>query len=434
MSGVRGSDALSMGERVKAIFGGSVGNLIEWFDFYVYNYAALYFAKSFFPNANPTVKYLNAFGIYAGAFFIRPVGSWILGAYADRAGRRASLSLSVVLMCGGSLMIALAPSYAEIGVWSPLILIAARLLQGISLGGEYGTSATYLSEVAGSKNRGFYSSFQYVTLVGGQVLGSASVLVLQMFYDRAGMEAGGWRIPFYIGAALAVFGFYLRRGLIESAEFEAVRHEPRRNPFSIFKTHPKSVALVFGLTMGGTTAFYTYTTYMPTFLVNTVKLSPDQATQISFITLLIFAAIQPIYGAISDRIGRRPVLMFFGVFGTICTYPILSTLAGMAGTKDYTSALLLSLAALFIVCGYTSINAVVKAELFPAKVRAFGVGFPYALANALFGGTAPYIALQLKEWKMESVFYWYVTVLIFISLLVYFFMADTKKTSLIDRD
>jgi MFS transporter, MHS family, alpha-ketoglutarate permease len=437
MSGVqavRGSDALSMGERVKAILGGSVGNLIEWFDFYVYNYAALYFAKSFFPNANPTVQYLNAFGIYAGAFFIRPVGSWILGAYADRAGRRASLSLSVVLMCGGSLMIALAPTYAEIGVWSPLILIAARLLQGISLGGEYGTSATYLSEVAGSKNRGFYSSFQYVTLVGGQVLGSASVLVLQMFYDRAGMEAGGWRIPFYIGAALAVFGFYLRRGLIESAEFEAVRHEPRRNPFSIFKTHPKSVALVFGLTMGGTTAFYTYTTYMPTFLVNTVKLTPDQATQISFITLLIFAAIQPIYGAISDRIGRRPVLMFFGVFGTICTYPILSTLAGMAGTKDYTSALLLSLAALFIVCGYTSINAVVKAELFPAKVRAFGVGFPYALANALFGGTAPYIALQLKEWKMESAFYWYVTVLIFISLLVYFFMADTKKTSLIDRD
>ena len=301
---ITSSDQLSTGARIKSIFGGSVGNLIEWFDFYVYNYAALYFAKSFFPGSDPTVQYLNAFGIYAGAFFIRPVGSWILGAYADRAGRRASLSLSVVLMCGGSLMIAVAPSYAEIGVWSPLILIAARLLQGISLGGEYGTSATYLSEVAGSKNRGFYSSFQYVTLVGGQVLGSATVLILQMFYDRPGLEAGGWRIPFYIGAAFAVFGFYLRRGLVESAEFEAVKKDPRPNPFSIFKTHPKAVALVFGLTMGGTTAFYTYTTYMPTFLVNTVKLSPDQATQISFITLLIFAAIQPLFGALSDRIGR----------------------------------------------------------------------------------------------------------------------------------
>ena len=431
---LRGSDLLTMRERVKAIFGGSVGNLIEWFDFYVYNYAALYFAKSFFPNSSPTVQYLNAFGIYAGAFFIRPVGSWILGAYADRAGRRASLTLSVVLMCGGSLIIALAPTYAQVGIWSPAILIAARLLQGISLGGEYGTSATYLSEVAGSKNRGFYSSFQYVTLIGGQVLGSATVLVLQLFYDRAGMEAGGWRIPFYLGAAFAVFGFYLRRNLIESAEFEAVQHEPRQSPFAIFKTHPKAVALVFGLTMGGTTAFYTYTTYMPTFLVNTVKLSPAQATQISFITLLISAGLQPIFGAISDRVGRRPVLMFFGIFGTLCTYPILSTLAGMAGTKDYMDALLLSLSALFIVCGYTSINAVVKAELFPAKVRAFGVGFPYALANALFGGTAPYVALQFKEWKMESAFYWYVTTLIFISLLVYTFMTDTKKTSLIDRD
>lgn len=431
---ITSSDQLSTGARIKSIFGGSVGNLIEWFDFYVYNYAALYFAKSFFPGSDPTVQYLNAFGIYAGAFFIRPVGSWILGAYADRAGRRASLSLSVVLMCGGSLMIAVAPSYAEIGVWSPLILIAARLLQGISLGGEYGTSATYLSEVAGSKNRGFYSSFQYVTLVGGQVLGSATVLILQMFYDRPGLEAGGWRIPFYIGAAFAVFGFYLRRGLVESAEFEAVKKDPRPNPFSIFKTHPKAVALVFGLTMGGTTAFYTYTTYMPTFLVNTVKLSPDQATQISFITLLIFAAIQPLFGALSDRIGRRPVLMFFGIFGTLCTVPILSTLAGMAGTKNYIGALGLSMASLVIVCGYTSINAVVKAELFPAKVRAFGVGFPYALANALFGGTAPYIALWLKSQGMESAFYWYVTVLIFISLTVYFFMTDTKKTSMIDRD
>ena len=307
-------------------------------------------------------------------------------------------------------------------------------MQGISLGGEYGTSATYLSEVAGSKNRGFYSSFQYVTLVGGQVLGSATVLILQMFYDRPGLEAGGWRIPFYIGAAFAVFGFYLRRGLVESAEFEAVKKDPRPNPFSIFKTHPKAVALVFGLTMGGTTAFYTYTTYMPTFLVNTVKLSPDQATQISYITLLIFAAIQPLFGALSDRIGRRPVLMFFGIFGTLCTVPILSTLAGMAGTKNYIGALGLSMASLVIVCGYTSINAVVKAELFPAKVRAFGVGFPYALANALFGGTAPYIALWLKSQGMESTFYWYVTGLIFISLLVYFFMGDTKKTSMIDRD
>jgi MFS transporter, MHS family, alpha-ketoglutarate permease len=437
MSGIqtlRGSDALSTGERIKAIFGGSIGNLIEWYDFYVYNYLALYFAKAFFPGSSPTVQLLNAFSIYAVGFLARPVGGWFLGVYADKYGRRAALSLSVVLMCLGSLMIAVAPGYASAGAWAPVILTAARLLQGISLGGEYGTSATYLSEVAGSKNRGFYSSFQYVTLVGGQVLGSLTVLILQLFMTGADLEAGGWRIPFVIGALCSLYGLYLRRGLIESAEFESVRHQPRANPFRVFVEHPRSVLLVFGLTMGGTTAFYTYTTYMPTFLVNTVKLSRDEATQISFITLLIFAALQPIYGAISDRIGRRPVLMFFGIFGTLCTVPILSTLAGMTGTQDYTSALLLSLAALFIVCGYTSINAVVKAELFPAKVRAFGVGFPYSLANSLFGGTAPFIALWFKNQGMESTFYWYVTVLIFLSLLVYTFMGDTKKTSLIDRD
>ena len=431
---LRGSDALTMPQRVKAILGGSIGNLIEWYDFYVYNFFALYFAKSFFPGSSPTVQLLNTFGIYAIGFLVRPIGGWLLGVYADRAGRRASLSLSVTLMCLGSLMIAITPTYATAGIGAPILLTLARLLQGISLGGEYGASATYLSEVAGSKNRGFYSSFQYVTLIGGQVLGSLTLLIMQQSFTGAELEAWGWRVPFFIGAACAVFGLYLRRGLVESAEFEKARKEKRGNPFTELLKHPKSVALVFGLTMGGTTAFYTYTTYMPTFLVNTVKLTRDQATSISFITLLIFAALQPVYGAISDRVGRRPVLMFFGIFGTLCTVPILSTLAGMAGNKDYTSALLLSLAALLIVCGYTSINAVVKAELFPAGVRALGVGFPYALANSIFGGTAPLIALSFKNAGHESTFYWYVTGLIFISLLVYFFMGDTKKTSLIDRD
>ncbi len=425
------SDNLSMGARVKSILGGSIGNLIEWYDFYIYNFFALYFAKAFFPGSNPTVQLLNTFGIYAVGFIIRPVGGWVLGVYADRAGRRASLSLSVTMMCVGSLIIALCPTFATAGLWAPVILLFARLLQGISLGGEYGASATYLSEVAGSKNRGFYSSFQYVTLIGGQVLGSLTLLLMQTQFTGPELEAWGWRVPFFIGAACAIFGLYLRRGLLESAEFVKASQTKRENPFRELLKHPKSVLLVFGLTMGGTTAFYTYTTYMPAFLVNTVKLTRDQATSISFITLLIFAALQPVFGAISDRVGRRPVLMFFGIFGTIGTIPLLTMLSQ---THDYFTALLLSMAALVVVCGYTSINAVVKAELFPANVRALGVGFPYALAASIFGGTAPLIALSFKSAGMESAFYWYVTVLIFISALVYFFMGDTKKTSMIDRD
>ena len=428
-SGVPEEDFATIRHRIRSIFGGSIGNLIEWYDFYVYNFFALYFAKSFFPNSNPTVQLLNTFVIYALGVLIRPVGGWILGAYADRAGRRAALTLSVTLMCFGSLMIGIIPTYASIGIFAPLLLLAARLIQGISLGGEYGTSATYLSEIAVSRHRGFYSSFQYVTLIGGQVLGSVTLLVMQQAYTPAQLEGWAWRIPFLIGAACALFGLYLRRNLEETAEFK--RAVKPKEPIRELLRHPKAILLVFGLTMGGTTAFYTYTTYMPTFLVNTVKLSRDQATQISFITLLIYAGLQPVFGAISDKIGRRPVLMWFGILGTLCTVPILTALSG---AHDFMTALGLIMAALIIVSGYTSINAVVKAELFPANIRALGVGLPYAVAASVFGGTAPYIALWFKDSGNETGFYWYVTALIFCSLLVYVFMRDTKVTSRIDQD
>jgi MHS family alpha-ketoglutarate permease-like MFS transporter len=410
-------DFATMRHRLKSIFGGSIGNLIEWYDFYVYNFFALYFAKSFFPNASPTVQLLNTFGIYALGFLIRPVGGWVLGVYADRAGRKAALTLSVTMMCAGSALIAIAPTFATAGIGAPILLLAARLIQGISLGGEYGTSATYLSEIAVSKHRGFYSAFQYVTLIGGQVFGSLTLLVMQQAYTGAELEAWGWRIPFGIGAVLALFGLYLRANLEETEAFKKTSAASRGSMRELLK-HPKAILLVFGLTMGGTTAFYTYTTYMPTFLVNTVKLTRDQATQISFITLVIYAALQP-------------VLMWFGILGTLGTVPMLTTLGA---THSYFAAMGLIMAALLVVSGYTSINAVVKAELFPASVRALGVGLPYAVAASIFGGTAPYIALWFKSNGEESGFYWYVTVLIFLSLLVYTFMGETKHSSRIDRD
>ena len=424
-------DYATMRHRLRSIFGGSIGNLIEWYDFYVYNFFALYFAKSFFPNANPTVQLLNTFGIYALGFLIRPVGGWILGVYADRAGRRAALTLSVTLMCAGSALIAIAPTYATLGLGAPLLLLAARLIQGISLGGEYGTSATYLSEIAVSKHRGFYSSFQYVTLIGGQVLGSLTLLAMQQSLTAPQLEAWGWRIPFAIGALLSVFGLYLRRNLQETDAFRKASAQQHDRPVKELFKYPRQILLVFGLTMGGTTAFYTYTTYMPTFLVNTVKLTRDQATQISFISLILYAALQPVFGAVSDKVGRRPVLLWFGALGTLCTIPLMTALES---TRDFMTALGLIMAALVIVSGYTSINAVVKAELFPAGVRALGVGLPYAVAASVFGGTAPYVALMFKDGGHENWFYWYVTVLIFLSALVYAFMGDTKRSSRIDRD
>ncbi|MFT4031323.1 MAG: MFS transporter [Siphonobacter sp.] len=416
--------------RLKAIFGGSIGNLVEWYDWYAYSAFALYFSASFFPSADTTAQLLNTAGIFAVGFLMRPIGGWVFGTIADKVGRKRSMTLSVLLMSFGSLLIAFTPTYHSIGIAAPALLLLARLLQGLSVGGEYGVSATYLSEMATPDRRGFYSSFQYVTLIGGQLIALGIQLILQkLLLTEEQLHAWGWRIPFVIGALLSVIALYLRRHLDETKAFE--QQKEKKGSVTELLKHPQAVLTVIGLTLGGTLAFYTYTTYMQKFLVNTVHLTKGQSTLISFLSLLIFAALQPLFGLLSDRIGRRPLLLGFGILGTLCTVPLLTTLSHTTGQW---AAFALLLAALIIVSGYTSINAVVKAELFPAEIRALGVGLPYALTVAIFGGTAEYIALLFKDLGHESYFYWYITGCIFLSLLVYVFMKDTKHTSKLNQE
>ena len=419
--------------RLKAIFGGSIGNLVEWYDWYAYSAFALYFSASFFPQGNKTAQLLNTAGIFALGFLMRPIGGWIFGRIADKVGRKQSMTLSVLLMSFGSLLIAFIPTYQSIGIIAPLVLLFARLLQGLSVGGEYGVSATYLSEMASKNRRGFYSSFQYVTLIGGQLFALGIQLILQKVLSDAELHAWGWRIPFIIGAILSLVALYLRSTLYETKAFETHKNmsDERKGTIRELLKYPKALLTVIGLTLGGTLAFYTYTTYMQNFLVKTVNLSKGESTLISFSSMLLFALIQPLFGALSDRIGRRPLLISFGVLGTICTVPLLTALSHT--TSQYTAFFLL-LAGLFIVSGYTSINAIVKAELFPAEVRALGVGLPYALTVAIFGGTAEYVALYLKDAGHESYFYWYISGCIFLSLLVYVGMRDTKESSLLERE
>lgn len=420
-------------ERLRAIIGGSIGNLVEWYDWYAYSAFALYFSTVFFPVQDTTAQLLNTAGIFAVGFLMRPIGGWLFGRIADRTGRKRAMTGSVLLMSFGSLLIALVPSYNRIGVVAPALLLLARLLQGLSVGGEYGVSATYLSEMAAEKHRGFYSSFQYVTLVGGQLLALAIQLILQQIMSEAQLLDWGWRIPFIVGALLSVSAFYLRRSLHETTAFEAHKQEKSNQKGSVRELlhHPKALFTVVGMTLGGTLAFYTYTSYMQKFLVNTVHLSKATSTAISFIALLIFVIIQPVFGALSDRVGRKPLLIAFGLLGSICTAPLLFSLSK---TQSPLQAFLLMMAGLLIVSGYTSINAIVKAELFPAKIRALGVGLPYALTVAVFGGTAEYLALWFKQMGHESWFFWYITVCILLSLLVYIFMNDTRKVSEIDKD
>lgn len=426
------TDFDDMRRRIKAIFIGSVGNLVEWYDFYAYAAFALFFAGEFFPNSDPVVQQLNAALLFAAGFLVRPLGGWLFGYLADHHGRRGALMLSVGLMCFGSLMIAVTPTYASIGIAAPILLGVARIIQGLSLGGEYGTSATYLTEMADERHRGFYSSFQYVTLIGGQICALIVLFLLQrVFLTSEQLHAWGWRIPFVIGALLAVIALVMRRNLQETDVFEASRKAaPRTSSLRTLMKYPREVMLVVGLTAGGTAAFYTYTTYMQKFLKLSVGLTDDQTTMVTLSALVFGIVLQPIYGAISDRIGRKWLLIAFGVCGVLFTVPLLRTLQTAAGPFE---AFLLIAAAWMIVSGYTSINAVVKAELFPTRIRAIGVGLPYALTVSIFGGTVDSVALWLKSLGHEEWFYYYLTGMIAISLVVYVFMRDTKADSAIHR-
>lgn len=419
--------------RIAAVLGGSAGNLVEWFDWYTYSAAALYFAPIFFPKGDQTAQLLQSAAVFAVGFFARPVGAWLTGLYADRVGRKPALTLSVSLMCGGSLVIAATPGAAAIGAAAPVILVLARIFQGLSLGGEYGASATYMSEMAAPGHRGFWSSFQYVTLIGGQLTALAVLIVLQHLLTQAQMSVWGWRIPFVIGAGLAFVAYWMRKRLQESSSFTraAASHAEPKGMVRLFVQYPREAWTVLGFTAGGSMLFYIYTTYMQKFLTNTAGFSKDQATEISALSLVAFMLAQPACGWLSDRIGRKPMLLAAFGAGALITWPVMRA---VAHADSPWTAFWLIFAAMLVQSCYTSIGAVVKAELFPAAVRTLGVALPYALANAMFGGTAEYLALWFKSIGHESGFYIYASFLAAISFLIALTMRETRVRNRIADD
>jgi MHS family dicarboxylic acid transporter PcaT-like MFS transporter len=402
-------------QRIFAIVAASSGNLVEWFDFYIYAFCAIYFAPAFFPKSDPTAQLLNTAGVFAAGFLMRPIGGWLFGRFADRHGRKNSMVFSVMLMCVGSLAIACLPTYASIGAAAPVLLLLARLLQGLSVGGEYGTTATYMSEIAMRGQRGFFSSFQYVTLIGGQLLAVLVVVILQQLLDERELKDWGWRIPFVIGAITAVVALLLRRTLHETTTTESRSGKAAGSVAEIFRHHKAAFFTVLGYTAGGSLIFYTFTTYMQKYLVNSAGMSIKTASNVMTACLFLYMCMQPVFGALSDRIGRRRNMLLFGALGAMATVPILSALRTISSPVAASGLILL---ALLIVSFYTSISGIVKAEMFPPEVRALGVGLSYAVANAIFGGSAEYVALGLKSIGHESAFYWYVTAMMVIAFVV----------------
>ncbi|MDJ0360872.1 MFS transporter [Rhodococcus sp. H29-C3] len=415
---------------------GSSGNLVEWYDVYVYTVFATYFENQFFDSADKNST-LYVYAIFAVTFLMRPVGSWFFGRYADRNGRRAALTFSVSLMAACSLVISLTPGRESIGVWAAIILILSRLVQGFATGGEYGASATYMSEAATRERRGFFSSFQYVTLVGGHVLAQVTLLIMQVFLDRGQMEEFGWRIAFFIGGVAAVVVFWLRRSMDESLtkdQLAAVRSGVDRASGSmreLLSNHWRALLICFLVTAGGTIAFYTYSVNAPSMIRTAYEDRGMTGTWINLFGLVFLMLLQPIGGMISDRVGRKPLLVFFGIGGVLYTYFLITYLP--TATSVFASVTLVCVGYI-ILTGYTSINAIVKAELFPSHVRALGVGLGYALANSAFGGTAPLIYQAAKNSGQVTWFIVYVTVVIAVSLLVYIFVLRNKSETVLDRE
>lgn len=414
---------------VKAIVAASSGNLVEWFDFYIYSFFSVYFAQEFFVGTGQTGAFMQAAGVFFVGFLMRPVGGYLFGRVSDRFGRKNAMIASILLMCFGSLCMAVLPTAATAGALAPILLLVVRCIQGVSIGGEYGSTATYMSEVAQRGRRGFFSSFQYVTLIGGQVLASLLAVLMTRIFGSDQITDGWWRLPFVIGAVAALVSLWLRSGLAETTS-KAEREQAGAGSFREVLRHRRAFWVVFGITCVGSLTFYVFTTYMQKYLIDTGGFDKGEVADTMTVCLFIYMLMQPVCGAISDRIGRKTSMLIFVVGMIILPVPLITAIGAQT---SLVSAALLILVAMVFLSFYTSISGVVKAEMFPAYVRGLGVGFTYAIGNSLFGGSAEYVALFMKDNGFGAVFPWYVVVVAVFGLVAVLFMRDNRHHSTLDN-
>ncbi|MCZ2328646.1 MFS family transporter [Bartonella sp. F02] len=419
-------------KRIFSIMSSASGNLVEWYDFYIYAFTSVYFASQFFPaDEDVVIQLIKATGIFFAGVLVRPIGGWFFGYISDRYGRKQSMLISVFMMCAGSFLIAILPTYETIGESAAILLLLLRMLQGLSVGGEYGTTATYMSEIALKNHRGFFGSFQYTTLIFGQLLASLVVFILTLYLTEYQLREWGWRIPFAIGGFAAIVAIYLRRSLHETTTKESRSHKTAGSIVELFRNHKKAFVLVMCFTAGGSLSFYTYTTYMQKYLITTTGFDKQTATTIMTVALFIFMLAQPIFGALADKIGPRISLLIWSISCILFMVPGLKIIAH---TNSTWVALFIIIGALCIMSFYTSIAGIIKAALFPSSIRTMGVGLAYAVANALFGGSTEYIALKFKSLGYSTAFYYYLIIMMIIAFIAIILMPNIRDGGYLKDD
>ncbi|VEG39569.1 arabinose efflux permease family protein [Mycolicibacterium flavescens] len=380
----------------KAVTGASIGNAVEWFDFAIYGLLATYIAEKFFPPGDETAALLSTFAVFAAAFFMRPLGGFFFGPLGDRIGRQRVLALVILLMSASTLVIGLVPSYESIGVAAPLILLFLRCLQGFSAGGEYGSGACFLAEYATDRHRGFIVSFLVWSVVVGFLLGALTVTGLETVLSESAMDSYGWRIPFLIAGALGVVGLYIRLQLSDTPEFENLREkgEVATSPLrEALRTSWRPILQIAGLVVIHNVGFYIVFTYLPTYFTETLEFTKvDAFVSIAVASIVAIILIPPL-GALSDRIGRKPLLYSGAIGFAVFAYPLFLLLnSGSLAAAVAAHAALAALESVFV-----SASLAAGAELFATRVRSSGYSIGYNMSVAVFGGTAPYVATWLVD-------------------------------------
>ncbi|MFM0555640.1 MFS transporter [Paraburkholderia sediminicola] len=415
-------------EQKKAIAAATLGTIVEFADWIIYATFASLFSRHFFPAHNEKISLLSAFAVFAVGFVMRPIGGAVLGAYADRHGRKNGLALSVALMAGSSLVIAVCPGYAAIGMVAPIILVVARLVQGFAAGGEFGSASTFLIESSAPSRRGFTGSWQHFAVNAGVLVAALIGYILTSCISEQSMASWGWRLAFAIAGLMGFVALWVRLSVSETEAFKktVVNHQKRRHPFLVLVGEHRRAALrVIGIAMAGNLSVYFWLVLFPTFAHMRTGLPLRDGFSASVISIVVSLFAIPFFGKLSDRIGRRPVLLAFAGGSAVFAWPSLHFLA-----NDFWTDTVIVTIGMLLSSGFTATCAAVMAEQFPAEIRATGVALPYAISATLFGGTLPYIVTAMSNAGFSDYIWVYIAIVCAVGFCVYAVMPETKGKAL----